>query len=350
MNIGIGIGLPFTRKAGGGAGAPDLTAPVDLAAVAISDTEIDLTWTDSAPDADGWKIERSPAGAGTWVEIDDIAAPATGYSDTGLAPVTEYDYRVRAYAGVTNGSYSNTATAETEATPGGQSALYQSLVAYWDLDEVSGTREDDIGSSDLTDVNTVTSASAKQSNGAVFDKANNEALTRASSAALQAGDISFGFFGWVNFAAVAGDNYIVSKDSASAGKREYILGLNGTPRMQFGVFTATDSQKNAIWGSASSTATWYFFVAWHDATADTVNISIDNGTPVSAATGGALQAASDATFALGATAYDITVYDASCTLDEVGYFKGYVPDADDRTFLYNAGAGRTLADIFNYAG
>lgn len=97
--------------------ALDLTAPSDLSALAISDTEIDLSWTDTAPDATGYKIERSPAGAGTWAEIDDIAAPATSYSDTGLTPVTGYDYRIRAYAGAENGAYSNTATETTEATP-----------------------------------------------------------------------------------------------------------------------------------------------------------------------------------------------------------------------------------------
>lgn len=105
------LGNIFKRR---GVSALDLTASDDLAAEAISATEIDLTWTDVALDEEGYKIERSLAGEDDWTEIDDVAADVEEYSDTGLDANTEYDYRIRAYAGALNGEYSNTATATTD--------------------------------------------------------------------------------------------------------------------------------------------------------------------------------------------------------------------------------------------
>lgn len=93
--------------------AADLTEPSDLAAAPVSPTRIDLTWTDTASGEHGWKVERSPAGDEDWTQIAAIAAESTSYSATGLTPATAYDFRVRAYAGETNGDYSNTATAAT---------------------------------------------------------------------------------------------------------------------------------------------------------------------------------------------------------------------------------------------
>ena len=52
--------------------------------------------------------------------------------------------------------------------------LTDDLVAYWTLDEASGTRSDSVGSSDLTDINTVTSAPGILNGAAQFTAANNE--------------------------------------------------------------------------------------------------------------------------------------------------------------------------------
>jgi hypothetical protein len=84
-----------------------------LAATAISGTQIDLAWTDNSTGEDGFRVERSLDGATGWTEITATAANATSYSDTGLSPLTQYYYRVRAYDGLTNGSYSTSDDATT---------------------------------------------------------------------------------------------------------------------------------------------------------------------------------------------------------------------------------------------
>lgn len=88
-------------------------APTGLTATAISDTRIDLSWTDNATGETAYSVERSPNGSTSWTEIATPAANATSYSDTGLTELTDYYYRVRANVSGTYGDYSSTANATT---------------------------------------------------------------------------------------------------------------------------------------------------------------------------------------------------------------------------------------------
>jgi hypothetical protein len=56
------------------------------------------------------------------------------------------------------------------------SPLLTDLVAYWKLDEPSGTRFDSVGTNNLTDIGSVGSGIGKQGNAASFVAANNEYL------------------------------------------------------------------------------------------------------------------------------------------------------------------------------
>jgi len=95
-----------------GSGSP--AAPSSLTATAISDTQIDLGWTDNASNEDGFRVERSLDGT-TFQQIAALGADSTNYSDAGLSPGTAYYYRVIAYNGVGSSAYSNTANATTSA-------------------------------------------------------------------------------------------------------------------------------------------------------------------------------------------------------------------------------------------
>jgi C1A family cysteine protease len=95
---------------------PAPAAPTNLAASAVSSSQINLTWADNADNETGVKIERSPDGA-TWTQIAAAAANATSYSDTGLTASTSYTYRVRAHNDGGDSDYSNTAIAMTQAAP-----------------------------------------------------------------------------------------------------------------------------------------------------------------------------------------------------------------------------------------
>jgi hypothetical protein len=66
------------------------------------------------------------------------------------------------------------------AAGGGDSSLLNDLVAYWKLDETSGTRFDSAGTNNLADNNTVGSAIGKQGNAASFGPGRDEYLSYPS--------------------------------------------------------------------------------------------------------------------------------------------------------------------------
>jgi len=100
-------------------------APSDLTALPISQTQIDLEWTDNSNNESGFKIERSPNGVGGWVLIATVGVDITKYSNKNLTCDSVYYYRVRAYNTYGNSDYTLIASALTgpcgptpPATPG----------------------------------------------------------------------------------------------------------------------------------------------------------------------------------------------------------------------------------------
>jgi len=91
-----------------------LPAPSDLVAVAVSATDIKLTWTDNSGTETNFLIEK--ISNGVFKQFKMTGANITSVRLTGLAPGTEYTFRVRAAISTTTYSeFSNTATASTLA-------------------------------------------------------------------------------------------------------------------------------------------------------------------------------------------------------------------------------------------
>ncbi len=105
----------FTMVKGG---PPPIAAPSNLTATAVSESQINLAWTDNSGDESGFKIERKTGLSGTYAQIATPGAETTSYSNTGLTAGTTYYYRVRAYNGAGNSSYSNEANATTSGSSG----------------------------------------------------------------------------------------------------------------------------------------------------------------------------------------------------------------------------------------
>ncbi|MFZ5800817.1 MAG: fibronectin type III domain-containing protein, partial [Candidatus Omnitrophota bacterium] len=94
-----------------------LSAPSGLTATAVSNTQIDLRWTDNSSNEQGFKIERGTgSNPSSFSQIATVGANVTSYSNTALSAGSTYTYRVRAYSGSENSTYSNTATATTAAS------------------------------------------------------------------------------------------------------------------------------------------------------------------------------------------------------------------------------------------
>lgn len=97
------------------------SAPSNLTANAVSTSQINLAWTDSANNETGFRIERSLNGS-SFTEITTVGANVSSFNNTGLAASTNYFYRVRATNSGGNSAYSNTASATTQTAT---STLYQ---------------------------------------------------------------------------------------------------------------------------------------------------------------------------------------------------------------------------------
>lgn len=90
-----------------------LAAPTGIASPSQTATTIDLTWT-AVANAETYGIERSPAGAGTWVEVQTAATNSA--TITGMTASTSYDFRIAARAdGWIDSGWSATFTQSTTA-------------------------------------------------------------------------------------------------------------------------------------------------------------------------------------------------------------------------------------------
>ena len=89
--------------------ATEFPAPSDLTASSVSDSEIELTWTDNTDYETGFKIECD--GGSGFTEIATVSADANVYTDSGLTFGQSYDYRVAAITANNTSDYSTTVTA-----------------------------------------------------------------------------------------------------------------------------------------------------------------------------------------------------------------------------------------------
>ena len=88
-------------------------APTGLTATAMSRTQVNLAWVGPSNNESGFRIERSTLSGTAYTVIATVGANVTSYASTGLKPNKSYYYRVRAYNGSGDSTYSNTATAKT---------------------------------------------------------------------------------------------------------------------------------------------------------------------------------------------------------------------------------------------
>ena len=91
-------------------------APTNLKATAISSSQVNLTWTNNAPDATAIRVEYLPTGSTSFADIG-AAATLTSAGITNLQPNTAYSFRVRAQNAVGYSAYSNVTTATTLPIP-----------------------------------------------------------------------------------------------------------------------------------------------------------------------------------------------------------------------------------------
>ncbi|HOX21380.1 MAG TPA: fibronectin type III domain-containing protein [Candidatus Paceibacterota bacterium] len=94
-----------------------LTAPDGLIVTGVSQSQINLSWSDNSLGEEGFEIERASnsdcSGSPAFSLISAAGAGAVSFNDSGLADGTRYCYRIRAYYSGNHSDYSNTASAIT---------------------------------------------------------------------------------------------------------------------------------------------------------------------------------------------------------------------------------------------
>lgn len=217
-------------------------------------------------------------------------------------------------------------------------SLLTNLVSYWALNEASGNALDSHSTNDLTDNNTVGSATGKVGNARDFEADNLELFTKADNADLSTGDIDFHLSGWVQFESQTSTRMIVMKGNDLNGTYEYcVFNFGGS------LFFRVESGAASVDVGSSSLAngTWYKFDAWHDSVNNQIGISLNNGTPVTASYSGGVTDNAQA-FQIGNDSSLGRPHDG--LIDEVGFWKR-VLTSDERTDLYNAGNGLSYDDF-----
>lgn len=220
--------------------------------------------------------------------------------------------------------------------------LKNDLVAYWKLDEASGSRADAVGANTLTDVNTVTGnpgPSGALPLASQFTAVNSEYLTIADNAALSMGaGVRMTVAAWTYFDSKTGPHCMVGKWQ-NAVSNEYALNYDSVAdRFKFNVSSSgvNSTLVSADALGAPATATWYLVIGWYDGT--NISIQVNNG-PVTSA------------------AFTADIFDGTAELDigRLGsvvtqYMDGRIAGVPlwkrvltpgERSWLYNGGAGRS---------
>jgi hypothetical protein len=210
------------------------------------------------------------------------------------------------------------------------SPLLTSLVSYWKLEEASGSRADSYGTNPLTPVNTPTNGVGIIGNACNFVGSSTQYLSHASNSDLQLGDRDWTIQFWASIGA-AGNQTFLAKDATT---REYHIDLAGGQLRMFWV----NGGVPIVSSSPVTGGLWGHVLAWYDATANTLNLQINNGTVASVSDGGFVPPVGADEFRIGYDAAGGNPFTG--LIDEVAIWKRLLTPAE-RASLYNGGAGLT---------
>lgn len=299
--------------------------------------------------------------AGDTVKLEYNAGTLTYYKN-GVSQGTASDSTYGANGG-SAGIYATDQSNDTAATPeiddwigqgevpsgSGLSVAQAYAVAAWPLDEISGTRFDSVGSSDLTDNNTVGSTAGKFGNAADFESGNSEYLSIADNTDISAGDVKFCIRVWVRLESKADSQGVLGKWQTSGGKnREYLLFYDsGLDRWRFAIADPADSVTvvTADNFGAVSTGAWMLLHAWHDDSANLIGISVNAGAAnTESHSTGIRDDVSDFIIGANGSVGGVTGQFFDGLIDDTVILKWYILDATERTEDYNGGTGVAFAD------
>jgi hypothetical protein len=225
-------------------------------------------------------------------------------------------------------------------------AVITNLVGYWSLEEASGTAADAHGANPLSDATSTTGTTGKVGNGRTFVTASSQQLTHVDNSDLSLGaDVAFSWAFWVKLNSNPGTSQwsLIGKiQNGGAFPVDYFIRYDfDNARARFTV-TGSGGDVTCEGNVALTTSVWAFIVAKHDPTANKLYLSVnDQATPAEMAHS---LGTTDTTGQLAFGSDSVGGGFMNGMLDEVGFWKKVLTPAEI-TWLYNAGNGRSYADI-----
>lgn len=229
------------------------------------------------------------------------------------------------------------------------------LISHWELEEASGTRIDSHGSNDLTDNNTVGSATGIQGDGADFEENNDEylSITDASQTGLDlSGDFSVS--AWINLeklpsTATKQSMGIVSKSNSGTNNVAYHINFNDFDNdleiniSGDGTFSNRNSMRTASpFVTSGELGNWIHVLVTYDVSAENITLyknGTDTGDSTSiSGTGVTTIKNSSVPFVIGRGNQNDTTAYFDGVIDEVTIWSREL-SASEVTDIYNSGDG-----------
>jgi hypothetical protein len=210
--------------------------------------------------------------------------------------------------------------------------IRDNLVAYWKLEESSGTRADSTGNgNDLSATNTPGNTTGKVGSALVLVAASSQSLSTPGNFTLSTAS-DFTVAVWARRATGGANRAIWSKVTGAGSVRATVQNAGTAPRCIMdgaGQYVVQDD-------TAVSDGVWYFHVCQWVPGSNTLKIRVDGGAYVTTTTGSvALNGAGVFQVGIGATA----LWDGA--VDELGVWNRALTDAEVN-YLYASGNGLTL--------
>lgn len=243
------------------------------------------------------------------------------------------------------------APVQEESDPIGDT-LRADAVAYWKMDEASGTRVDATGNgNDASVIQGIPEGISGKIGDAVrfvSDDSDSLQVPTNSGVSIGNGSIPYSWIFWARNPVFSPISSWISKSSdQDDGKYEYNIvpndDIDDTMNIQFSIGDGDDGTFKGVQSEYFSINQWHFFICVYDPSSvgSELQVSVDNGSVATAATSGAVPYTQAGNLYFGAFGSVFEQFFATVDLDEVLFVKRSLT-SDERAYLYNSGAGRTL--------
>lgn len=227
------------------------------------------------------------------------------------------------------------------------SAIKAKLSEYYPLTEASGSRYGLVTGHELYEsTGTIGTASGLISGELApnFTATNGQYLREASEIGSPMNAPSGGgdhcIFGWFYLNSNTGTQFIVSKwNAGKEAKLTYSFYISDGSL--YGDNGGSIYYSAGVSASGFPAANWHFFCVWRDSTDGKVRLQLNNGTTYVSSS--ASDPAGTIPFVIGGTLS--TSFEMAGRVNHVGFTSGSILTADERTWLYNSGVGRTAAEL-----